>query len=362
MLHDVTSVKEVFESPNGAKNHAVEKRGGHKFVTGGDVTKILLTVDTELSAALHQRGCSPVENFESSILGRCDRGDFGIVHQMKRLDEYGHKAVFFIDPMPALVYGEQIVADIIGPVVERGHEVQLHMHTEWLEWTKDSPVGGRQGRNLSDFDYDDQVTLLKLANDILVNAGAPRPTAFRAGNFGANDDSVRAVHGAGLTWDSSFTPCTAGSDCKVELSEDQIAPVLKHGTVELPVSGILDRPGEIRPAQICALSIAEMAAAMDHAGTEKHPLFVIVTHSFELLSRDRLHVNRSVAKRFDQIAAFIAARSGLQTAGFNELSASEILNDERSLTRLPPKIWRRSARIAEQLWSTWRYERSLTPI
>ena len=331
-------------------------------MTGGDVTNILLTVDTELSAALHQRGYSPVANFNSSILGRCDGVDFGIVHQMKRLDEYGHKAVFFIDPMPALVYGEQIIADIVGPVIEQGHEVQLHMHTEWLEWAKDSPVGDRQGRNLSDFDYDDQVKLLKLAKGILINAGASRPTAFRAGNFGANDDSVRAARSAGLTWDSSFTPCSAAADCKVELPDDQIAPVLKHGIVELPVSGILDRPGEIRPAQICALSMDEMAAAMDHASAERHPLFVIVTHSFELLSRDRLRVNRSVAKRFDQIAAFIAARSDLQTVGFNALSADEILNDERSLTRLPPKIWRRSTRIAEQLWATWRYEHSLTPI
>lgn len=331
-------------------------------MTGGDVTNILLTVDTELSAALHQRGFSPVANFNSSILGRCDSGDFGIIHQMKRLDEYGHKAVFFIDPMPALVYGEQIVADIVGPVIERGHEVQLHMHTEWLEWAKDSPVWGRQGRNLSDFDYDDQVQLMRLASDILTNAGAPRPTAFRAGNFGANDDSLGAARAVGLLWDSSFTPCTAGSTCKVDLPENQIAPVLKDGIVELPVSGILDRPGEIRPAQICALSIEEMAAAMDHASAERHPLFVIVTHSFELLSRDRLRVNRSVAKRFDQIAALIAARPGLQTAGFNELSIDEILNDERSFTRLPPKSLRRSMRIAEQLWSTWRFERSLTPI
>jgi hypothetical protein len=66
---------------------------------------------------------------------------------MGRLDDYGHKAVFFIDPMPALVYGEQIIADMVGPVVERGHEVQLHMHTEWLEWAKDSPVEDRWGRN-----------------------------------------------------------------------------------------------------------------------------------------------------------------------------------------------------------------------
>ncbi len=329
---------------------------------GHNVSNIMLTVDTELSAALHQQGLSAAANFDSSILGRCDAGDFGIVHQMNRLDDYGHKAVFFIDPMPALVYGEQIVADMVGPVVERGHEVQLHMHTEWLEWAKDSPVGDRWGRNLADFDFEDQVRLLKFATGVLTKAGAPAPTAFRAGNFGANDDSLRALRTAGLIWDSSFTPCSSLRHCKINVPKNQIAPVLKSGVVELPVAGISDGPNAIRPAQICALSTAEMKAAMVHAYMEHHPVFVTVTHSFELLSRDRSRPNGSVAKRFDQIAAFIAAHNGLQTSGFNQLSASKLLDHEQSFTRLGPKRLRAAMRMAEQLWATWRYERSVMPV
>ncbi|MEW4467881.1 hypothetical protein AB1K62_08635 [Parasphingorhabdus sp. JC815] len=325
-------------------------------------TDVLLTVDTELSAGLHQQGFSPVDNFNSSILGRCDAGDFGIVHQMECLDEYGHKGVFFVDPMPALVYGEQIIADIVGPIIERGHEVQLHIHTEWLEWAKHSPVENRQGRNLSDFDIGDQIRLLTLANNILTNAGAQRPTAFRAGNFGANDDSLRALHHAGLIWDSSFTPCSAITNCKIDISEDQIAPIQKHDIVELPVAGIMSSPEKIRPAQICALSSAEMEAAMDHASAEGHPVFVIVTHSFEMLSRDRFRVNHLVVKRLEQIAAHIAACDNLQTSGFAQLSSKKMLADREGLTRLNPKKFRTTMRMAEQLWSRWRFERSLNPV
>lgn len=331
-------------------------------MAGRGVTDILLTVDTELSARLHQQGYSAAANFNSSILGRCDAGDVGIVHQMRSLEEHGHKAVFFIDPMPALVYGEQIVADMVGPVVERGHEVQLHIHTEWLEWTKHSPVGNRQGRNLSDFDLDDQVTLLKLASDILTNAGAPRPTAFRAGNFGANDDSLRALCDAGLIWDTSFTPCAAALDCEISLPENQIAPIEKNGIVELPVSAIMTQSDKTRQVQICALSAAEMEAAMGHANTYGHPVFVIVTHSFELLSRDRSRVNGSVAKRFEQIAAFIAKHPGLRTSGFEQLSAKKLLSHSQNLTRLEPRKLRTGMRMAEQIWANWRYERSFRPV
>lgn len=331
-------------------------------MAGNDRINVLLTIDTELSAALHQQGYSPVENFNSSILGRCDAGDFGIVHQMKCLEDYGHKAVFFIDPMPALVYGKQIIADMVGPVVERGHEVQLHIHTEWLQWTQHSPVKNRQGRNLSDFDLDDQATLLKVASDIITDAGAPRPTAFRAGNFGANDDSLRALKEAKLVWDSSFTPCSIAESCQISLPDSQIAPVLQSGVVEIPVSGIISQPGEVRPAQICALSIAEMAAAMDHASINDHPVFVIVTHSFELLSRDRLRVNRLVANRFEKIAAFVAQHPGLQMSGFDQLSPTKLLNGSQNLRRLGPSKIRKRLRMIEQLWATWRYERSFKPV
>lgn len=327
-----------------------------------EIMDILLTVDTELSAALHQQGKSPSANFDSSILGRCAAGDFGIVHQMERLETHGQKGVFFVDPMPALVYGEQIIADIVGPIIERKHEVQLHLHTEWLQWARDSPVGNRQGRNLLDFNFKDQVELLRLANDLLIKGGAPPPTAFRAGNFGANDNSLRALHHIGLKWDSSFSPCSVMEDCKIDLPENQIVPTLKNGIVELPVSGIFSKPMEVRPAQICALSIAEMKAAMDHAIEDGHPAFVIVTHSFEALSRDRLRVNRSVLKRFEQIAAYISENRNMRTSGFGDLSAKKMLAHHNNFTRLEPKTLRTTMRMVEQLWSTWRFERSMKPL
>src|SRR3546814_9494722 len=42
-----------------------------------------------------------------------------------------------------------------------------------------------------------------LAADMLVRAGAPEPVAFRAGNFGANDDTLRALDALGFLFDSS---------------------------------------------------------------------------------------------------------------------------------------------------------------
>lgn len=326
------------------------------------MTLALITVDTELSALFHQRNMAPQDNFASSILGRCPAGEFGIVWQMDQMDRHGLKGVFFVDPMPGLVYGEQIVADIVRPILSRGHEVQLHIHTEWLEWAPQSPVGGRQGRNIGDFSLDDQTILLGLASDLLQRAGAPAPIAMRAGNFGANDDTLRAAASIGLRYDSSFNAAFAGSACTIGLDTAQIAPIERHGLIEIPVSGLQDRPHSFRAAQVCALSSDEMHAALRHAAAQQQSCFMAVTHSFEMLSRDRQRPNKSVIDRFAALCRAIADTNGVRSAGFAGLEQIDgKAQDARVFTLLGPNRLRTTRRVIEQALGTWLYERRLLP-
>lgn len=321
------------------------------------MTATLITVDTELSALLHQGGASARANYESSILGRCPAGDYGIGWQMDVLDRYGLKGVFFVDPVPALVLGEGVIADIVGPIIQRGHDVQLHAHSEWLQWAKDSPVDGR-GRDMADLSLVDQIELLRYGADVIARAGAPRPIAFRAGNFGASDDTLRALAAIGILWDSSVNAAFLGGACRIGLAPSRNLPIEREGLTVLPVSGLLDAPDQFRPAQVCALSAWEMRAALRHAASNDHPVFTIVTHSFEMLSRDRSRPNRTVMGRFGAMARTIAAHSRLRTATFPTL-AFPIAQADRP--RLAPDRLRTLSRMAAQALATVRYERRLRP-
>lgn len=321
-------------------------------------TAVLITIDTELSAGRQARGWSVGDNFRSSFLGRCARGDFGVPWLLDRLDAAGARGVFFVDPMPALVHGEALVADMVGPIVERGHEVQIHIHTEWLEWARASPVGNRRGRNIGDFPVEDQEALIGYARDVLVRAGAPTPIAFRAGNYGADDRTIAALDRLGIGWDASVNAAYLGGECAVSPLASPITPARRGGVTLLPVSGIFDRPGHFRPAQVCALSVREMRAALRHAARNVHPCFTIVTHSFEMLSRDRSRPNRAVMARFEAVARAIAADPALRSAGFDGL-APEI--PERPLDPAGHNYSRTAARVAAQALATWRYERRLRP-
>lgn len=325
------------------------------------MTALLITVDTELSSSLQQRGISLEENVRRSIWAETQGKSHGIGWQMDLLDRHGLKGVFFLDPLPALVHGADFLTPIVAAIVARGHEVQMHIHTEWLAWAKQSPVDGRQGRNIGDFTLADQIVLLGLAKRLLEQAGAPTITAFRAGNFGANDDTLRALAVIGVAWDSSVNPAYLGRDCHIATDPGEIGATRLLGVTELPVSGITDRPGGFRPAQICAMSAAEMRAGLRHAAREGHDAFVVVTHSFEMLSRDRQRANGTVKARFLALCREAAHLPQIRGAGFLDLPADLASRPDRTLTRVPPSRVRTGLRVAQQAWATWRYEHRLVP-
>lgn len=323
------------------------------------MTALLITVDTELSALLHQRGVSLDDNIRRSIWAEADGRGYGIGWQMDQLERYGLKGVFFLDPMPALVHGPEFLKPIVVAIIARGHEVQLHIHSEWLAWAERSPVQGRQGRNIGDFSLSDQILLLRLARQWLEEAGAPPITAFRAGNFGANDDTLRALADIGIAWDSSLNPAYLGRDCRLTATRDQVSAAWRLGVTELPVSAIADRPGGIRAAQICAMSAAEMRAGLRHAVREGHDAFVVVTHSFEMLSRDRRRPNHAVMRRFAALCREAARLAGAETAGFHDLPPDLADRAARPLTRVQPSRLRTANRMMQQVWANWRYERTV---
>ncbi len=324
-------------------------------------TRVLITVDTELSLAQHQQGVSAAENLQSSIFGICDDGAYGIGYQMDRLDAHGLKAVFFVDPMPALAYGNSVLQQIVKPILSRGHDVQLHIHTEWLDFIAPQPVGDLRGRNIGDFPYQAQVTLLSLARKLLTDAGAPEPVAFRAGNYGANDDTVRALAQIGMHYDSSFNPAYLSEGCNINFPEENTGPAEYKGIIMLPVGGIYESDYSIRHAQICAISSQEMAAALAHAVTKKMPVFNIVTHSFELLNRKRTRPNKMIVRRFEKMCELISAHEKVTAVTFQN-SGQDLppVADRGDAPRLAPNAVRALLRRLQQIFGHLAYE-DLTP-
>jgi peptidoglycan/xylan/chitin deacetylase (PgdA/CDA1 family) len=281
---------------------------------------VIISIDTEYSAGLFARGTVPdcAGNFARSIACETPEGDVGIFYQMDVFDRNGLKGVFFVDPMPALVWGNDAIKRVVQPIIERGHHVQLHLHTEWLEFAEKNPLRSRTGSNMVNFTQADQEVLLSYAMEQIELAGAPRPVAFRAGNYGANDDTLRALAKLGIRYETSFSPGLATSACRIGLEPDVLLPVLHKGVVELPIAAIDGPGGTRRHGQITALSLRELKAAVRHAREENWPLLMLVSHSFELMNRIKCIPNKIVQRRFENFCEWLGSRKRVRVTDFRD--------------------------------------------
>ncbi|HEX8258111.1 MAG TPA: polysaccharide deacetylase [Allosphingosinicella sp.] len=315
------------------------------------VAPVLLTVDTELTWRHYARGASWQENFACAY----EAAGAGVPYQLDLLRAHGLKACFFVDPMPALVYGLEPVRRMVAPILEAGQEVQLHLHSFWHCLANG---GAEQGKfELTGFNPLDQRDLIATARDLLVEAGAPPPVAFRSGSYAADEITLDALASLGIRYDSSHNGSHHPWPSALPLDPALIAPVEHRGVVEVPVGQIEDGDGKLRHLQVTALSFSEFRAALLHAADHGHPLTTIVSHSFELATRDGLRPNPVLKLRFERLCAFLAdERAQLPTAHFTDLGGLPL---GRAAAPLPSQPVRRARRMAEQLWANAVYERAL---
>ena len=290
------------------------------------MTAILVTIDTELSPAAHQRGVSASDNFATAILGRVSDGEWGVAYQANMLQANGLKAVFFVEALCASVFGLDLLKRTVEPILSAGQAVQLHIHAEWLQWMAADPVDGRRGRCIADFGYNDQCRLIGLGIENLVAAGAPVPVAFRAGNYGANNETLRALASNGIGFDTSYNLPFLGRPCGIVAERPLMDPAKIDGVVEVPISFFEDYPRHARAAQICAVSASEMRLVVEQSVAQRRQTAVIVGHSFELLNRARTRADRIVVRRFERLCEVLSRnRADAPTKDFAELDSGDLI-------------------------------------
>jgi peptidoglycan/xylan/chitin deacetylase (PgdA/CDA1 family) len=303
-----------------------------------------LTIDTELR--WDWRGSSWQDNLALSF----DPAGVGVGYQLDRLAAHGLKACFFVDPMPALHYGLEPIRRMVEPILTAGQEVQLHLHPSWADPA--DPVF-----ELTGLDCERQSELIRTARDLLVEAGAPPPIAFRSGSYAADRATLEALARHGIRFDSSHNGSHHPDPSNLPLDPRRIAPALVEGVIEIPVTQIEPRAGSLRHLQICAVSFDEMRAALIHAADRRHPVATLVGHSFELATRGGRRANPTLVRRFEKLCGFLAEhRERLPTAFFSDLSDLPL---EAEAIPLRSGALLTVSRMAQQAWGNAVYERTL---
>jgi hypothetical protein len=290
--------------------------------------KVLITVDTEVWPKGESEPLSQIrEDIQRDIYGLVGEREYGVRYQIDVLNAHGLKGVFLVEALFACAVGIEPLRELVQIIQKGGHEVQLHAHPEWLQWMPEPLLPGRTGRNLHEFTEEEQILLLRRALENLHDAGAVGVNAFRAGNYGADLATLRALARIGIAFDTSFNFPYLNKDCGLKLEEPLLQPRLIEGIFEVPISFFRDFPRHQRHAQLCGCSYSEMRLAIIQAWRLGWHTFVLVSHSFELLRRNRFGVPASpdsiVIKRFEKLCRFLSEnRDRFQTAGFSDLNVS----------------------------------------
>lgn len=246
--------------------------------------------------------------FKRYIHGVGNPRDHGLPYQLKVFAEHGLKAVFFVEPLFASVIGRAALEDVVGLIREAGQDVQLHLHPEWLGRAGDPELPGPRRLAMSELTLDEQTRLMVLGQRWLTEAGAEGVTAFRAGSFGANRDTLGAVAGAGMQVDSSQS--RAGPYVPLDASLPDDLSTTCEGVFELPLTSFRDAFGRTRPFQIGSSSTQEMKAVLRGCLAGGRTTAVILSHSAELLDGGRQRADRLVVRRFRALCRFLERNAG----------------------------------------------------
>lgn len=251
-------------------------------------TRVFITIDVECAEERLIRGrIQPPLGYDLRVWGQFanhTRG-LGIGLIMDELDACGHKATFFVEPFGSHYFGLEGLAAVAQGIRGRGHDVQLHAHPMQRQPAFRSSGAAPLPDDMAEYTLEQQHHLLEEGLALLVAAGVPRTelTAFRAGNFGANNDTWAAMRRAGLRVSSNLNPSYLRRNCRIlwPRSEQTLFDT-GVGVWELPVSTFVEPGGRLRHLQLAAVSLAELVRHLRQARRLGLADVTLFTHSFEL--------------------------------------------------------------------------------
>ena len=279
---------------------------------------VFITVDTEhsIGGAFKDRNLRPVGN-EKRVWGRIGDKSFGIPLMMDIAETYEIRLTFFVEVLNKHYFGEEETKRVCEYILNRGHDIQLHLHPNYLNFLTADPMKQSYSDLMGNYEFYEQTNFIKRGMDILDRNGIPRPIAFRAGCFGANEDTLRALAANGLLVDSSYNQAYLGKSC---LFDDRKANDVNYfeGIWEFPITNFIEsskvRSKRYMPLDINGVSDREIIYVLNWAEENGLQYITLIMHSFSFVKPYDFQYNEMkprhhVIDRFRKVCKYLKERS-----------------------------------------------------
>lgn len=279
---------------------------------------VFITVDTEhsIGGAFREPKLKPVGN-EKRIYGKIGDKYYGIPLIMDIADSYNIPVTFFVEVLNKYYFGEKESKEVCQYILGRGHDVQLHLHPNYLNFTKPDPGKLYFSDNMSDYSLERQAQLIKEGKDLLTRYGVKPPIAFRAGNFGADRNTLKALKQNDFLIDSSYN--LAFPQKSRLLGIEHLNDIIKINDIyELPITCFKESipliANRIRPLDLNSASFNQIKKTLEFAHENNMHCVTIILHSFSFIhSKDvqyaKVKIRKNVIQRFKKICSFLSENS-----------------------------------------------------
>ena len=190
-------------------------------------SKIIITIDTEVGEkAKHVK-----DGFEKFVLGKIGGHYYGVPKIVEILDRFGFKAEFFVDVYEYKFFGEEKYKNLCKFLHKKGHGVQLHTHPSYAY--------DPNRINMYEYSLEEQIKIMAEGKELIEKWIGKSPIAHRAGNYGADNNTLIALKETDIKIDSSFF--YKNENCKIQLPTIN-EPIFYKNVLEVPVTVIKKYP------------------------------------------------------------------------------------------------------------------------
>jgi hypothetical protein len=150
--------------------------------------------------------------------------DYGALFLAEKLEQYGLKGTFFVNPLCAPGPVDKAVSNL-SLLVSRGHDLELHPHPEYIDPSRP---------RLTMYSTEERKRILEKGIELITRVGAPPPIAYRAADYSIDRKTLSLLPEVGIRMDSSIFPGDSRTD--VRLPENLVNRFVSiEGVYELPI-------------------------------------------------------------------------------------------------------------------------------
>ena len=237
-------------------------------------TRLIITIDTEVSG-----NNSTYDTPDRQFYGMLDDNrELGIHYIMDTLDKFNWKCTFFVNVFDCIKWGEDTLKKLCNEIIDRGFDVQLHTHIEFLN--------NEEKSYLAKHSFEKQIQLIEQGRSLLQKWTGVTPLWHRAGHLSANQNTLKACKELNLCDSSYAHGWPTCENLKAEINTRNNLRTIE-GTLELPITTFETIPHSrhFRTLDINSCVLSELNNVTDQAIASETPYIILLMHSFSFVRR-----------------------------------------------------------------------------